>query len=81
MALQPFGPWLFFQFLNPIHSQYDSLGGGSAHRKAVTYTQNNKQNKRAQTSMTRVGFEPTIPVFERSKTIHVSDRATTAIAL
>jgi hypothetical protein len=23
------------------------------------------------------GFEPTIPVFERAKTIHASDRATT----
>jgi hypothetical protein len=30
-----------FQFLNPIHSQYDSLDGGSARRKADTCTQNN----------------------------------------
>jgi hypothetical protein len=28
------------------------------------------QNKRTQTSMPRMGFEPTIPVFERAKTIH-----------
>jgi hypothetical protein len=41
MALQPFvGPWLLFQFLDPIHSRQDSLDGGSARRKASTYTQN-----------------------------------------
>jgi hypothetical protein len=27
--------------------------------------------------MTRVGFEPTIPVLERVKTVHASDRAAT----
>jgi hypothetical protein len=26
-----------------------------------------------------VGFEPTIPVFERAKTVHALDRATTMI--
>jgi hypothetical protein len=41
MALQPFGPWPLFQFLNPIHSLQDSFDGGSARRKASTYTQNN----------------------------------------
>jgi hypothetical protein len=30
------------QFLNPIHSRYDSLDGGSARRKAVTYTGQHK---------------------------------------
>jgi hypothetical protein len=29
--------------------------------------------------MPRVGFEPTIPVFERAKTIHALDRAVTDI--
>jgi hypothetical protein len=29
--------------------------------------------------MPPVGFEPTIPVFERAKTVHVLDRAATAI--
>jgi hypothetical protein len=29
--------------------------------------------------MPRVGFEPTIPVFERAKTVHVSDRVATVI--
>jgi hypothetical protein len=41
MALQSFvGPLPVFQFLNPVHSRYDSLDGGSARRKAGTYTQN-----------------------------------------
>jgi hypothetical protein len=31
--------------------------------------------------MPRVGFEPTIPVFERAKTVHASDRATTVIGI
>jgi hypothetical protein len=29
--------------------------------------------------MPSVGFEPTIPVFERAKTVHASDRAATVI--
>jgi hypothetical protein len=37
------------------------------------------QNKRTQTSMPRVGFEPTIPAFERTKTVHALDRAATVI--
>jgi hypothetical protein len=41
----------FFQFLNPIHSRWDSLDGGSAHRKAVTYTQNNTNRVKAHTDI------------------------------
>jgi hypothetical protein len=37
------------------------------------------QNNRTQTFMPRVGFEPTIPVFERAKTVHALDRAATVI--
>jgi hypothetical protein len=33
------------------------------------------QNKRKQTSLPQVGFEPTIPVFERAKTVHALERA------
>jgi hypothetical protein len=41
IGLQPFVvPWPLFQFLNPIHSQQDSLDGGSVRQKASTYTQN-----------------------------------------
>jgi hypothetical protein len=31
--------------------------------------------------MPRVGFEPTITAFERAKTVHVLDRAATAIGI
>jgi hypothetical protein len=37
------------------------------------------QNKRIQTSMPRVGFESTIPVFEHAKTVHALDRAAIVI--
>jgi hypothetical protein len=37
------------------------------------------QNKRRETSMSWVGFESTIPVFERAKTFHPLDRAATVI--
>jgi hypothetical protein len=30
--------------------------------------------------MPRVGFEPTIPVFERAKTVHALDHATTVLS-
>jgi hypothetical protein len=36
------------------------------------------QNKRTQISMTRVEIEPTIPVFERAKTVHALHRAATS---
>jgi hypothetical protein len=29
--------------------------------------------------MRRVGFEPTVPVFELAKTVHVVDRAATVV--
>jgi hypothetical protein len=35
------------------------------------------QNEHRQTSMHRVGFEPTIQVFELSKTFYATDRAAT----
>jgi hypothetical protein len=80
LALQPFvGPWPIFQFSDLLHGRWDSLDGGSDHRKAATYTQGNKQNKRTQIPMPRVRFEPTIPVFERAKTVPALDRAATAI--
>jgi hypothetical protein len=50
-----------------------TFDGGSASSMAATYT----RNKRTQTSMLRVGFEPTIPVFGRAKTVHALDGAAT----
>jgi hypothetical protein len=80
MAVQSFvWPWPLFQFLDPIHS----WGGGTrwtgnqSRGKAATYTQDNTSNKRTETSMLRVAFEPTIPSFERAKKVHALDRAAT----
>jgi hypothetical protein len=68
MALQSdVGIWLPFKFLYLLHSQQDSLDGGSARRKAATYTQDSTN---PQTSMPQVGLEPTTSVFERAKTVH-----------
>jgi hypothetical protein len=52
MPLQPsLGPGRFFQFINLIHSRYDSLDGGSARRKAATYTGQHKHRINAKTNI------------------------------
>jgi hypothetical protein len=83
MAVKPFvGNWPLLQFLEPIHRREESLGEWSARLKAATYTQNNTSTEKThimQTSIPWVGLEPTIPAFDREKTIHVLDRATTLI--
>jgi hypothetical protein len=79
MALQRFvRPLPPFQFLDLLGSRYDPLDGGSTCRKAATCTQN-FTNKRTQTPKTQVGFEFTISVFERAKTVHALDHAATVI--
>jgi TPP-dependent indolepyruvate ferredoxin oxidoreductase alpha subunit len=48
--------------------------------KAAAYTGQHKTQKNpVQTSIPGVGFEPTMPVIERTKTFHASDRAATVI--
>jgi hypothetical protein len=66
----PCGSWPLFQLLKPIHSLYGSLDGGSARHTATAQT----QNKCRQISMTLVGFEATIPAFERATGIGCSCR-------
>jgi hypothetical protein len=44
-----------------------------------THRTTQTQDKSTQTSMPPVGLEPTIPVFERTKTVHALDRAATVI--
>jgi hypothetical protein len=39
------------------------------------------QKKWTQTSILQVGYEPTIPVFEREKTVHALDRAAIVIGI
>jgi hypothetical protein len=80
MAPQPFGPWPLFQFLylytvgtTPWTGDQPDAGPLPAHRTTQT------RNKHAQTSMSLLGFEPTIPVFEWAKTVHALDNAATVI--
>jgi hypothetical protein len=69
------------QVLDLLHRGYDSLDGGSVRCKAATCTHRTAQtqNKRTQTSMPQVGFEPTIPAFELDKTVSALVRAATVI--
>jgi hypothetical protein len=70
----------FFSFL--IYTQSVGLlgrGDEPVARPLPTERTTQTQNKRTQTSMPRVAFEPTITVFQRAKTVHVSDRAATVI--
>jgi hypothetical protein len=76
MTLQPFvGPWSIFSFLIfyvvgriPWTGVQQVTRPPSAHRTVQT------QNKNSQTSMPEVGFERTIPVFQRTKTVYALDR-------
>jgi hypothetical protein len=69
-----------FQFLD-FYTVYGTpwMGDQPFARPLPTHKTTQTQNKRTQTSMPRVGFEPTIPVFERAKTVHDLDGATTVI--
>jgi len=49
------------------------LDGGSARRKDSTYTEQHNTGKLGHASIPRAGFEPTIPVFKRSKTVRAWD--------
>jgi hypothetical protein len=81
MALQPFfGPRSLFNVLifytdgrTPWTGDQPVARPLSIHRTTQT------QNKRTQTSMSKLGFEFTIQVFEQSKTVHASDSATSLI--
>jgi hypothetical protein len=50
-------------------------------RPLPTHRTTETQNKRTQTSMPSVGFEPTIPAFERARKVHALGRATTVTGL
>jgi hypothetical protein len=79
MALEHFvGPWSFSSFLifytvgrTPWTGDQPVARSLLAHRIAQT------RNKRTQTSMPQVGFELTIPVFERTKVVHTLDHSAT----
>jgi hypothetical protein len=78
-----FGLGRLFSFLIFLHSRQDSLDGGSARRKAATCTQDSTQtqNKHIQISTPCVRFQPTIPAFQRAKTVHALHSAATVIGI
>jgi hypothetical protein len=81
MALQPsVGSWPLFQFIN-LYTVGGTpwTGDQPVARPLPTHRTSKTENKRTETSMPRVGFEPTTPMFERAKTVHALDRAATAI--
>jgi hypothetical protein len=80
LALQPLWTMAdFFSFV--INTQSVGLFGRgiSPSQGRYLYTERHKHRINKQTSMPREGFEPTIPVFERAKTVHALDRAATEI--
>jgi hypothetical protein len=81
-ALQPL--WTlaaFFQFPNLYTvGRTPWTGDQPVARPLPTHRTIQTQNKRTQTFMSLAGFEPTIPAFERVKTVHAFDRATTVIS-
>jgi hypothetical protein len=81
MALQPFGLRHLFQILNPIHSRTPWTGDQPVARALPTHRTTQTQNKRTETSMLLVEFEPTTPVSEQAKTIHALHCAATVIGL
>jgi hypothetical protein len=81
MSPQPFlGPWTISRFLIFYTvSRTPWTGDQPVTRPLPTHRTIQTQNKRPQTSMHQVGFELTIPAFERAKTVHALDRAATVI--
>jgi hypothetical protein len=76
----PCGPWPIFSFLILYTVGSTPWTGDQPVTKPLpTHRTTQEQNKSTQTSMPRVGFEPTIPVFQRAKTVHASDLAATVI--
>jgi hypothetical protein len=76
--MAPVKRFVSLQFLNLRHS-VGLLGRVISPSQGRYVTQT--QNKHKQTSMPRVGFEPTIPAFKRAQTFHALDRAATVIGL
>jgi hypothetical protein len=78
MSLQPFVvPWPLFQFLNLYTVSRTPWTGSQPVAKPLPIHRTQTQNKLKQTSMPRVEFKPTTPVFERAKTVYALDRAAT----
>jgi hypothetical protein len=72
MALQPFvGLWPLFSFLILYTvGRTPWTGDQPVARPLPTHRTTQTQYKRRQTSLPRVGFEPTTPMFEQEKNVH-----------
>jgi hypothetical protein len=77
-ALVDLGRFLQFLKLYTV-GEAPCMGDRPGARPLPTDRTTQVQNKRTQISKSRVGFEPTMPVFKRAKTVHALDRATTVI--
>jgi hypothetical protein len=81
MAVQPFVDLgRFFSVL--IYTQWFRtfwMGDWPVAKLQQTHRTTQTQNKRIYTSIPRVGFESKLPVLERAKTVHASERAATVI--
>jgi hypothetical protein len=76
----PCKPWPLIQFPNLYTvSRTPWTSDQPVARPLPTQRTTKTRNKRKQTSMPLVGFEPTIPAFERAKTVHALDCAVTGI--
>jgi hypothetical protein len=83
MPLKPFvGAWPLFQFLDFYTvGRTPWTGNKPVARPLRIQRAAQTQNKSTQTSMPPMGFEPTIPVFEWEKMVHVLDREAALIGL
>jgi hypothetical protein len=77
MTLQPWPVFSFLIFYTV--GRTPQTGDQPVARPLPTHRTAQTQNKRTQTSMPRVGFEPMAPVFERAKTVHELYRVATVI--
>jgi hypothetical protein len=82
MALQPVvWPCTLLQFRNVFYTVRSTpwTSDQPVSRLLPAHRTTQTQNKRTQTTMSWVGLEPTIPAFERAKTVHALDPAATVI--
>jgi hypothetical protein len=75
-AIWVFGRFFSFLILYTV-GRTSWTGNQPVAKPLPTHRTTQTQNKGAQTSMFRVGLEPTNPVFKRTKAVHTLDRAAT----
>jgi hypothetical protein len=71
----------FFSFLFYEESVGPLRRGFSPSHGRYLHTEHHKRRITTQTSMSQVGFESTIAVLKRAKTVHALDRAATVIGM